>query len=112
MRKRHVWNSLDLGHLEYSKIGFPLVEPKQRIMVRAKVLGQTLPANRALEHPTQGRAVHATAVDAKPNDATRELVHHNENPMGSQGGGLAREKITAPQPILLVAEKRQPGWTR
>jgi hypothetical protein len=92
-------------------MGFPLVEPKQRIMVRAEVLGQTLPANRALEHPAQRRAVHAPAVDTKPNDATRELVHHNQDPMGSQGGGLASESIAAPQTILHVAEKRQPGWT-
>ena len=96
MRQRHVWDSLDLHHLEYSKIGFPLVEPIQRIMIRAEVFGQTLSPNRAMEHAAERHSVHGTAVDAKPDDATRELVHHNENPVGPQGGGFASEQIATP----------------
>ena len=37
MRKRHVRNSLDFGYLEYPKIGLPLVESIQRIMIGAEV---------------------------------------------------------------------------
>ncbi len=33
MRKRHVRNSFDFGYLEYPKIGLPLVESIQRIMI-------------------------------------------------------------------------------
>jgi hypothetical protein len=51
------------------------------------------------------------AVDAKSNQATRTLVHHDENPICSQCGGFAAEQITTPQTILRVAEKRQPRWT-
>ena len=48
---------------------------------------------------------------AKPNNATRKLVHHDENPMCSQGRGFASEQIAAPQTVLHVAEKCEPGWT-
>ena len=43
MRKRHVRNSLDFGYLEYPKIGLPLVESIQRIMIRAEVFGRLCP---------------------------------------------------------------------
>ena len=111
MRKRHVRNRLDFRHLEYSKIGLPLVESIQRIMIRAEIFGQTLPANRSMEHPAKRHPIDDAAVDAKPNHATRTLVHHDENPMCSQGGGFAAEQIATPQTILRVAEKREPGWT-
>src|SRR5258708_209273 len=111
MRKRHVRNRLDFRHLEYSKIGLPLVESIQRIMIRAEIFGQTLPANRLMEHPAQRHPIDDAAVDAKPNQATRTLVHHNENPMCFQCGGFASEQIATPQTILRVAEKREPGWT-
>ena len=51
-------------------------------MIRAEVFVWTFSANRSMEHAAQRHSVHGTAVDAKPNDATRELVHHNQNPMG------------------------------
>src|SRR5205823_2725201 len=111
MRKRHVRNRLDFRHLGYSQIGLPLVESIQRIMIRAEIFGQTLPANRSMEHPAQRHPIHDAAVDAKPNHATRTLVHYDENPMCSQCGGFAAEQIATPQTILRVAEKREPGWT-
>src|SRR2546422_4600017 len=111
MRKRHVRNRLDFRHLEYSQIGLPLVESIQRIMIRAEIFGLTLPANRSMEHPAQRHPIHDAAVDAKPNHATRTLVHYDENPMCSQCGGFAAEQIATPQTILRVAEKRKPRWT-
>jgi len=65
-------------------------------MIRAEVFGQNLSANRPTEDATQSGSVHGAGVDAKPNDATCELVHDNENPMGSQDGGFASEQITTP----------------
>jgi hypothetical protein len=87
------------------------MEPIQRIMIQTEVFGQTLSANRSMEHAAQRCSVHGTAVNAKPDDATRELVHHNQNPMGLQGGGLASEQIATPQTVLCMAEKCRPGWT-
>ena len=80
------------------------MEPIQRIMIRTEVFGQTFSADRSMEHAAQRYSVHGTAVNAKPDDATRELVHHNQNPMGPQGGGLASEQIATPQTVLPMAE--------
>jgi hypothetical protein len=106
MRKRHVRNRLDFGYLQYPKIGLPLVESIQRIMIRAEVSWQTVAANGSMKHPAQRQSVHDAVVDPKPNEAPRKLVHHNQNPMRSQGCRFAPEEIAAPQAILHVAEKR------
>ena len=111
MRERHVRNRLDFVHFEYPKTGLPLVESIQRVMVRTDVLGQTVPMDCSLEHTAQRHSVNGAAVNAKPKDTTRELVHHHENPMGSQRGRFATEQIAAPQPVLRLAEKRKPGRT-
>src|SRR5438309_11317483 len=55
--------------------------------------------------------MHSAAVNAKPDDATGELVHHHENPIGPQCGRFATEQIAAPQTVISVAQKRQPGRT-
>jgi hypothetical protein len=55
MRKWHVRNRLDFRNLEYPKIGLPLVESIQRIMIRAEVFWQTMPANRSMKHPLHQR---------------------------------------------------------
>jgi hypothetical protein len=70
-----------------------------------------LPSNRSLEHPAQSRPIHDAALSTKTNNATRELIHHHENPMCSQRCGFASEQIAAPQTVLQVAEKCEPGGT-
>ena len=77
VRKRHVSNTLDLGYPEDPKISLPLVEPIERIVIRAEILGQTVPANRAMGHPAQRHSINHAIVDAKTNDAARKLVHDN-----------------------------------
>jgi hypothetical protein len=42
-----------------------------------------------MEHPAQGHAINDASVHAKTNDATGKLVHHNQNPVGSQRGRFA-----------------------
>ena len=32
-------------------------------------------------------------MDAKPDNTTRKLVHHDQDPTGSQGGGFTSEQI-------------------
>ena len=83
--------TLDFGYLEYPKIGLPLVESIQRIMIGAEVSWQTVAANRSMKHPAQRHSINHAIVDAKTNDATRKLVHHNKNPMRSQGCRFAPE---------------------
>jgi hypothetical protein len=87
------------------------MEPIQRIMIRAQVFWQTLTANRSLKDPAQRLAVDYATVHAKPDDPTRKLVHHDQNPMRFQGCGFAAEQIAAPQTVLCVAQKAEPGWT-
>jgi len=112
MRKRHVRNSLDFRYLEYPQISLPLMESIQRIIIRAEILWQTLPTNGATEHSAQRYSVYNAAVDAKPYQPPCKLVHHHENPMCSQRCRLASEQIAAPQAVLYMAEKGEPGWTR
>ena len=50
-------------------------------------------------------------MNAKPDEATRRLVHHDENPMGSTGCRFASEQVAAPQAVLRVAKKGEPGGT-
>ena len=80
-------------------------------MIRAEVFRKTLPVDRWLEHPAQPCAVNYATVDAKANDAPGKLVHHHQNPMRTQGCGLASEPIAAPQAVLHMAEKAEPRGT-
>jgi hypothetical protein len=50
-----------------------------------------------MENLAQRHSIHDAAVDSKPNDAARKLVHHDENPMGSQGCRFAAKQIATPQ---------------
>jgi hypothetical protein len=112
MRQRHVGDRFDLCHFQNSQVGLPLMEPIQRIMVRAQVFRQGLPSHRLPEHPAQSSAIDNAAVNSKANNTPRELVHHDQDPMGSQRGRLATEQIATPQAVLHMAKKRQPGRTR
>src|SRR5579863_4778181 len=111
MRKWHVRNSLNFRNFEHSKVGLPLLEAIQRIMIRTEVFWQAMSANRSLKHPAQRYSVHAAAVNAKPDEPTRKLVHHNENPICSQCCRFASEQIAAPQTVFDVADKGKPGRT-
>ena len=53
---------------------------------------QTMPANRPDETSGIAPLHQRAALDAKPDDATRELVHHQGNPMGSQRCRFHRNK--------------------
>jgi hypothetical protein len=51
-----------------------------------------------MEHPAQRYSINDPAVDAKTNDATRKLVHHNKNPVGSQRCRFASDKSQLHKP--------------
>ena len=68
MRERHVRDTLDLCHLEYSKIGLPLVESIQRIMIRAEIFRQTCSSDRLLEHSADRQAIDDSALDAESDE--------------------------------------------
>src|SRR5215467_4829084 len=110
MVERHIWNGLYFYDLQYPQIGWPWVEAIQRIMIRAQILRQAAPSNRVIEHPAQSRTVYCSPVDPKPNDPPRQLVHHDQDPVGGQRCRFAPEQITTPQAVLHMAEKCQPRW--
>jgi hypothetical protein len=47
-----------------------------------------------MEHPAQRHSINDPAVDAKTNDATRKLVYHHDNPVGSQRCRLINRSST------------------
>jgi hypothetical protein len=91
MRQRHVRNRFHLRHLEHPEFRLPLLESIERILTRAEVFWQAVPANRSLKHTAQRHTINDAAVNANPNDATYKLVHHNQNPMCSQRCRFASE---------------------
>ena len=85
-------DGLDLRQLQYPQVGLPLVEPIERIIVRAEVLRHpALPTNGAVEHPTECGTIDRSRMHAESNDPARELIHDHQDPVGPQGGGLAPE---------------------
>jgi len=83
MRQWNVRHRRDFLDLENTQIGLPLMELIQRIMIGAEILRQCLRVNGPAEYPTQGHAVHNTAVNGKANDPSGELIHHDQDPIGT-----------------------------
>jgi hypothetical protein len=64
-----------------------------------------------MEHPAQSRPSRMPPLNSKTNNATRELIHHDENPMASQRCGFTSEQIATPQTVLHVAKEGEPAIT-
>src|SRR5207245_3243025 len=73
MRQGHTRNGLNFRYLQNPEVSLPLMEPIQRIVVRAEIFRHRLLANRLLEHPTQCQPIDDSSVNAKPDDAACEL---------------------------------------
>jgi hypothetical protein len=44
-------------------------------------------------------------VDPEPDNPTRALVHHNEDPMGFESKGLTPEHIDTPQTVFRLTDE-------
>src|SRR5215472_18911932 len=107
-----VGHGLDLGHFQYPQIGLPPLKPIKGIVVGAKVLGPlALPAKRVVKHPAKSDPVDASGMDAEPQDAARELIHDDQDPVSPQRGRFASEQIYTPETVLQVTEESQPRRT-
>jgi hypothetical protein len=112
MRQWNVRDGLDFIHVQYPKVGLPLVEPIKRIVIGAEeVRHPVLPSNGAVEHPTKCDTINHSRMDAEANDPARVLIHDHQNPVGPQHGRFAPEQIHAPEAVSHVAQERQPGGT-
>ena len=110
-----VGHGLDLGHFQYPQIGLPPLKPIKGILVGAKVLGHlALPAKRVVKHPAKSDPVDASGMDAEPQDAARELIHDDQDPVSPQRGRFAPEQIHTPEavPGELLVYGTIPGVSR
>src|SRR5213080_2501136 len=61
------------------------------------------------EHPTKRHATEVSALNAKADDPACEHVHHHHDPVAAQQYRFAAEQIDAPQAVLHMPDKAQPG---
>jgi hypothetical protein len=88
--------------------------PKERIVIGTQIFRDSRTSDRLFEHATKRITVDAvddSGLNSKSDNAPRELIHYDENPMGSQGCGFATKEIDAPQTVSRTAQKGQPRWT-
>jgi hypothetical protein len=83
MGERNVRHGFDFFHLENAQIGLPLMEPIQRVMIGAEILGRRLRVTGSIEHPAQGNAIHEVSVNSKADNPSGKLIHHHQNPVRS-----------------------------
>ncbi|MFZ0247135.1 MAG: hypothetical protein WAL68_15780 [Candidatus Binatus sp.] len=57
------------------------MKAKQRIVVRGKMPGQSLPRDRMIEHPADLAPVEIGSRDAEADDPTGVYVHHHHDPI-------------------------------
>ena len=63
-------------------------------MIGAEVLRHpALPSNGVVEHPAKSDTIDGSGMDSEPNDATRVLIHDDQDPVGPQRGRFAPEPI-------------------
>jgi hypothetical protein len=111
MRQRNVRHRFDFFDPEDTQIGLPWMKLIQRIMVRTQIFRQSLRWDGSIEHPAQRDSIHGAAVNRETDDASCELVHHNQDPVCSQYRRFASKQIQGPQRVLGMTDKRQPGRT-
>src|SRR6202521_4998285 len=61
---------------------------------------QRLTCSGAIEHPAHGHTIDISRRDTEANDAAREDVHHDHDPVALQQDRFAAEQVYAPQAIL------------
>src|SRR5713101_8552146 len=78
------------------------------------VVGTQVPRKRLsgydlVEHPTNRHATKVSALNAKADDPACEHVHQHHAPVAAQEYRFAAEQIDAPQAVLHMPDKAQPG---
>src|SRR5712691_4500503 len=101
-------HGLDFVDLQNPKIRRPPVRLEQWIMISAEMLRCALSMNGSVEHAAEVGAIDRTAVHADSNQATRELVHHDEHPVATEHDGLASKAVHTPEAVCRVSDERQP----
>jgi hypothetical protein len=61
-----------------------------------------------IEHPTHGDAIDVSRLDRKANNATREQVHHDADPITLEQYRLTAKQVETPEPIFQLTDNAQP----
>ena len=70
--------------------------------------GQSLPCDRAVEHPADSDPIEIGRRDAEANDSAGVYVHHHHYPIAPEQNRLSAEEIDAPQAILRTPDGGEP----
>jgi hypothetical protein len=68
-------------------------------------------SNSLIEHSAGCDTVDFSQLDTESNNPVGVLIHHEQDPMGSQGSRFTPEQIETPEAVLQVSNEGQPGWT-
>src|SRR5450631_1047411 len=85
------------------------MESEQRIVVGTEMLRERLAGYCLVEHATDRHAVEVCRLDTEANDAAREVIHHQHDPVALKHNRFTSEQIDTPQAVLHVSDEREPG---
>src|ERR1700716_3920762 len=85
------------------------METKQWVVVGTQVPRKRLSGDDLVEHPANRGATGISALNAKAGDPACEHVHHHHDPVAAQEYRFAAKQIDAPQAVLHMSDKAQPG---
>ena len=111
VRERYIRNRLHLLHPENPQIGFPAMVFKQGIVVGTQVGWRSRAEISVTKHPAGRRTIWRAATHGKSDDPPRALVHDGHHPVRPEDQRLTAKQVDAPETVLAVTEKCQPGWT-
>src|SRR3979411_1052618 len=80
-------------------------------MVGTQVPWKWLSGDDLVEHPANRHTTGISALNAKADDPACEHVHHHHDPVAAQEYRFAAEQSDAPQAVLHMPDKAQPGRT-
>lgn len=73
-------------------------------------MGHPCSAGGLMKEAAQRAPIHRRSrVDAEPDNSTRALIHHDEDPMGLESKGLTPKEIDTPQAIFCLPYEGQLG---
>jgi hypothetical protein len=102
------YGGLEFVNLENSQVRLPAVRLEEGIMIGAEVPRDALTVNGGVEQAAQVDARDGPRVHADAHEATSELIHDHEHPLGPQHERFAAKEVDAPEAGSGVSNQRQP----
>ena len=91
-----------------AEVGFPLKELKEWIVIEAQSRRRNCFGYGVIEHSAESGAIDSDGLDRKPDDASRILVHHHQNPMSFEGDRLRPKQVDTPETVFGVPQHGDP----